>query len=334
MRRLLAVLVAVLGVGSLAMGQATTMPAADQSVKIEQPVKVLVIPFTQIGDNGHAWVGAAIHENLVTQASADPAVQVIAMNQPMQNNSQQDAISTAKGVGAGFVVFGSFQFAGDQLRVNGRVLETTYGQSVATLSATGPIIDLFKIEDTLSGQMTAGLPQPVNNLPTVSYGPEQTAAGQTAQPTDNGQQQVPYYVANSPDTSASSQAPTYVYAPTYSYPTYPAYSGYPNYSYPYYSYPYWGWGGGIVIINGHPCNTWGGGFHTWGGGAHTWGGGVHTWNGGIHGGFNGGFHGGGGVSAFHGGMGGMRMGGMGMGGGMHGGFAGGGGGFGGGGHGR
>jgi TolB-like protein len=331
MRRLLAALIAILGVGSLAMGQATTMPASDQ-VKVEQPVKVLVIPFTQIGDNGHSWVGSAIHENLVTQASADSALQVIAMNQPMQNNSQQDAISTAKGVGAGFVVYGSFQFAGDQLRVNGRVLETTYGQTVATLSATGPIIDLFKIEDTLSGQMTAGLPQQVNNLPTVTYGTQQSP-----QIVDNTQQQVPYYVANPQDTSTSSQAPTYVYAPTYSYP---------QYAYPYYSSPAWGWGwggwgwgwgGGVVIINGRVCRPVGG-FH---GG----------FNNGFHSGFNNGFHGGGfagvhggGVTAFHGngmaggfhggGMaGGFHGGGMGGMGGMHGGFAGGGGGFGGG-HGR
>jgi TolB-like protein len=328
MRRLLAVLVTVLGVGSLAMGQATTMPAVDQGVKLQEPVKVLVIPFSQIGDNGHAWVGAAIHENLVTQASADSAVQVIAMNQPMQNNSQQDAVNTAKGVGAGFVVFGSFQFSGDELRVNGRVMETTYGQTVATLTATGPIIDLFKIEDTLSGQMSGGLPQPVNNLPTVSYGPQQNPEVDTGQ----AQQQVPYYVANPQDNSAgSSQAPTYVYAPTYSYPTYPAYSNpYPYYSYPYYPYWGWGWGGGVVIINGRVCRP------GWGGGVHTWGSGVHTWNSGFHGGFNSGFNGGfhaGGVTSFHGGgMGGFH-GGMGGMGGMHGGFAGGGGGFGGG-HGR
>ena len=206
MRNLFAMLIVVLGVGSLSLGQATTMPA------VAQPTKVLVIPFTQIGDHGHEWVGAAIHENLVTQVSADSAVQAIGMNQPLAGTSQQDAMAAAKGAGAGLVVFGSFQFAGDALRVNGRVMETTYGQTIATLSATGPIIDLFKIEDTLSGQVSAAMPQPVNIVPTVTYGPQPSAETQP--------QAVPYYTANQPDSSATA-APTYVYSPTYGYPTLP-----------------------------------------------------------------------------------------------------------------
>jgi TolB-like protein len=293
-------LIVVLGVGSLSLGQATTMPT------VAQPTKVLVIPFTQIGDHGHEWVGAAIHENLVTQVSADSAVQAIGMNQPLANTSQQDAMAAAKGAGAGLVVFGSFQFAGDALRVNGRVMETTYGQTIATLSATGPIIDLFKIEDTLSGQVSAAMPQPVNNVPTVTYGPQPSAETQP--------QAVPYYTANQPDSSATAAAPTYVYSPTYGYPTYPTYS-YPAYSYPDYYGGYYG-GYPIVIYS----NGFRGGFCRPFFGPR---GGIGFGNrGGFRGGvgFGGGFRGG---VGFRGGFGGVR-----------GGFAGGGGHFGGMAHGR
>ena len=297
MRRLLIMLVVVMGVGSMAFGQATTMPAVDQSVK------VLVIPFKQIGDNGHEWVGAAIHENLITQASGDSAVQTIGMTGPLNDTSPQAAISAAKGTGATLVVFGSFQFSGDQLRVNGRVMETNYGQTIGTLSATGAIIDLFKIEDTLSSQLTSALPQPPSTLPTVSYGPQQ-------QPTEPAPQQapVPYYAGNQPDDSAvAGAAPTYVYSPTYTY-GYPAYS-YPAYSYPDYSYPYYygGYYGGypIVIFNrgfrsgfrgpfiGRPGFGFRGGF---GGGGFRGGFRGGFAGGGFHGGFagGGGFHGGGG----------------------------------------
>jgi hypothetical protein len=64
MKNLLLLLAFVLVGGSLAMGQTTTMPAA------QAPVKVLVIPFTRIGETGsHEWIGAAIQESLLTEAS-------------------------------------------------------------------------------------------------------------------------------------------------------------------------------------------------------------------------------------------------------------------------
>lgn len=284
MRKLLLMLGIVMWVGSLALGQATTMPAVDQSVK------VLIIPFTQIGDHGHEWVGAAIHENLITQASGDVAAQTIGMSQPLNDASAPSAIAAAKGANATLVVFGSFQFSGDQIRVNGRVVETNYGQTVGTLTATGAIIDLFKIEDTLSSQLAAVLPQPPSNLPTVSYGtPQQADQQPQAAPAPA---QVPYYAGNAPDgSSVAAAAPTYVYSPTYT-SAYPGYSYYPAYSY---GYPYYGgfYGGGFVIINrpgyrpiycrpfiGRPVVGFRGGF---GGG-------------GFRGGFSGGggFHGGGG----------------------------------------
>jgi TolB-like protein len=284
MKRLFAIFAVILGVGSLAFGQATTAPA------VNQPVKVLVIPFKQIGDAGHEWVGAAIHENLITEVSADPTVQAIGMNRPLDDNSPQGAINAAKGAGASLVVFGSFQFAGDQLRVNGRVLETNYGQTIASLSATGAIIDLFKIEDTLSSQVATALPQPPSNVPTVTYGAQQSA---TPPPAQAQPTQVPYYAGNQPDDSAvAAQQPatTYVYTnPAYAYPAY----SYPYYSYPDYSYPYY-YGGPVVIFGGRPF--YGRPFYGRPGFGFR--------GGGFRGGFAGGFHGGLAGGGFHGGGGG------------------------------
>ena len=291
MKRLFLILAVVLGVGSLAFAQATTMPAVDQ------PTKVLVIPFKQIGDAGHEWVGSAIHENLITTVSSDSAVQAIGMNRPLDDNTPQNVINAAQGPGATLVVFGTFQFSGEQLRVNGRVLETSYGQTIGTLSATGAINELFKMEDTLSQQVNGVLPQPPSNVPTVSYGAQQSATPPQQQP---AQTQIPYYAGNQPDESAAvtaQPAATYVYSPTYTY-AYPNYGygygyGYPYYSYPYYPY-YGGYYGGVVIINrgrffGRPGFGFRGGFG--GGGFHGGFGGGGFHGGGFHGGFGGGMHG-------------------------------------------
>jgi TolB-like protein len=259
MRKLLLLLAVVLGCGSLALAQATTMPA------VQQPLKVLIVPFRQIGNTtGHEWVASAIQENLITQAAGDTSVQAIAMSGPLGGGPE--ALAAAKNAGATLVVFGTYEISDNQLRVNGQVDDANYGRTLATLKATGAIADLFKIEDALSSQLGSALPQPPSNLPVVSYGPDQSA--------------IPYYTAN--QQVVTSPAPTYVYSspPTYVYT-------YPDYAYPYYDgYPYgyplviggYGYGWGHPYYHGY----YGGGFH---------GGGFH--GGGFHGGVGFAGHGGG-----------------------------------------
>jgi len=263
MKRLLALLVVVLGSSSLALAQATTMPA------VQQPLKVLIVPFRQVGNTtSHEWVASAIQENLMTQAAGDTSVQAIGMSGPL-NGGGPEAMAAAKNAGAALVVFGTYEISDSQLRFNGQIQDVNYGRTLATLKATGAITDLFKIEDTLSSQLGSALPQPPADVPVVSYGSDQSA--------------VPYYTANQP--VVTSPAPTYVYPsqPTYVY-------NYPAYSYPYYyDYPTFP----VVIYGGY---GWGGYGHYY----HPWGGGF------VGGGFRGGvgFHGGVGFAARGGGFGG------------------------------
>jgi TolB-like protein len=288
MKRLLVMLVAVLGVVSMAFAQVTAVPTA------QQPMKVLVIPFKQIGGVGHEWVGAAIHENLIMQVAADQAIQAVEMSKPLVDNTPQDAIATAKSNGATLVVYGSFQFSGDQFRVNGQILDADDNRTLATLRATGPIIDLFKIEDTLWQQLNSALPQPPTTMPpSITYGAEQSASPQA----------VPYYAGNEAANSVVTQPPAYVYTtPPYDYYGY----GYPYYGYPYYyggyGYPFYYGGFGPYYYG----RGWGGRFFVGRGGFR---GGFHNgfrggFGGGFRGGFGGGFHGGGMGGGFHGGGGG------------------------------
>jgi len=229
MKKVLLLLVAILAGNSLALGQAATMPA------VQTPVKVLVVPFTQIGETGgHEWVGAAIQESLLTDASLDTAVQATAMDRPLAKDDLSQATVAAKGTGATLVVFGGYQYTSDQLRVTGRVVDVNYGRVLGTLKATGAVIDLFKIEDALSSQFQAILPQPPGNSPVVTYGPNQA--------------DVPTYSGNS-QAAVDQPQQTYVYQspPVDTEPDY-------GYSYPLYDNPYyyggsplyygggWGWG--------------------------------------------------------------------------------------------
>src|SRR5271154_4731891 len=159
MKRIMMLLAVILGAGSLAFGQATTMPAVDG------PVKLLVIPFAQIGDTtGHEWVGSALQESLMTEAAGNTTVQAVALDRPLARGDMSQVTAAAKGTGASLVVFGAFQYSDSQLRVTGEVVDVNYGRVLGTLKATGALTDLCKIEDTLSAQLQALLPQPPSNL--------------------------------------------------------------------------------------------------------------------------------------------------------------------------
>ena len=246
MKRLLALLVVVLGSSSLALAQATTMPA------VQQPLKVLIVPFRQIGNTtGHEWVGTAIQENLITQAAGDTAIQAMAMSEPL-NGGGPEALAAAKNAGATLVVFGTYEISDTEIRVNGQIQDVNYGRALGTLKATGAISDLFKIEDTLSSQLGSILPQPPANVPVVTYGPDQSSSA------------IPYYTAN--QQVVTSPAPTYVYpsTPTYVYT-------YPDYAYPYYyDYP----GVPVFVYGGYGWGGYGRYYHPWGGGFRG-GGGFH-----------------------------------------------------------
>jgi TolB-like protein len=252
MKRFMALASVILLGGSLAAAQpTTTAPAAPLA-------KVLIVPFKQVGDpSGRAWVGAAIQENLISDATANSAVQPLSLNQPLANMDSASAVKAANDAGASIVVFGSYQVAADQLRVTGQATDVGSGRVLATLQVTGPITDLFKIEDTLGSQLSGALPQPPTNLAQVAYGANGTTPAPTAVAAPVAAPQTYSYA---PDQYAYPQT-TYVY-PQYDY-------GYPYY-YPYYT-PFFVFGG-FGFHGGHSHIFIGSHGHFGGGGGHFGGG--------------------------------------------------------------
>jgi len=261
MKKLMVLAATIFLGGSVAMAQPTTAPSAPVT-------KVLIVPFKQMGDpTSHAWVGAAIQENLISDTTANPVTQAVGLNQPLANMDSADAAKAASGAGASIVVFGSYQVAADQLRVTGQVMDVGSGRALATLQVTGAVTDLFKIEDTLGSQLGAALPQPPSNLAQVTYGQSATADTYAAP------SPAPIDTANAAAAAAQAYpapSPTYAYPQaTYAYPSAPYYS----YAYPYYyPYPSFYFGFGPSFRGGWGPGWHGGGWRGGGGGGH-WGGG-------------------------------------------------------------
>jgi TolB-like protein len=238
MKKLILLAATVLLSGSFVLAQTTTTP-----------MKVLVVPFKLVNDtSSHAWVGAALQENMISDVAGAPGVQAVGLNHPLANVDAGDAQHAGREAGASIVVFGSFQFSDEQLRVTGQAMDVGSGHTLATLQATGPVLDLFKIEDALGSQLSPALPQaPSNpNLAQVTYGPTQSATPlqTTAAVNDNNAAAPQVYPDASQQYAAPSTTYVYPYGPSYSY-GYPYYYPYsPVYIYGGFGYPYYrSWGG-------------------------------------------------------------------------------------------
>jgi hypothetical protein len=73
---------------------------------------------------------------------------------------------------AAAVVFGQAQLMGKEIRLTGQVVDAATGKSFGSLKATGPVEDLFRLEDTLTRQAVEALPDTLLNLRGISLARE------------------------------------------------------------------------------------------------------------------------------------------------------------------
>jgi len=228
----------------------TTAPTA--------PPTVLIYPFQPMGQvKGHEWIQPALQEDIVSEMNKTGLVQTHSMAEPLVSADGDRAIAAGRSAGADMVIFGSYQIVGDQIRVNAQMTQVATGAVVAPLQATGNLLDIFKIEDTLASQMqptVARLYAPQQNEPVVTYG------GQSDQYVSN-QVAVPQSVVVQPSPDYYT-APSTVYVPTYPY----------GYNYGYYPGVYFGGGVYYGARFNHGFGSFGHGFAHGGFGGHAFGG--------------------------------------------------------------
>jgi TolB-like protein len=228
------------------MAQVVSTPAPLPS---SAPV-VLVAPFAQVGNTGgYAWVGQALQEDLLASIARD-GLQAKSTDKAIGGSDTQGALQAGRDVDAAFVVSGSYQVVGDQLRINGQTSDVSAGRAVGEIQATGEVRGLFAIEDSLGSQLRATLPQmPASQLPTVTAGAQGTPYAYMNMTPSSGSsgsglysnygpatQPVPNYVYDEDENPSYSYYPPVGYAPYYDY----------GYGYPYSPYFY----GGVVIVPG------------------------------------------------------------------------------------
>ena len=280
---------------SIAIAAALSGSAFAAPHTIEAPSRMMVLPFRPIGDVGsYGWIGDGVEQSLIVRASQPGSTILTAPPQTVNLNVPLDPVATAKAAGASSVVSGSFQILNTDVKFNGQILDVGTGQVIGSMSATGPVRDLFKLEDDLAQQLDKVLPKQPMTDGTVEPAP---VAGMidTYQPVYTPVSAGSYY--STPDDN---YYPRY-YSPyqgagyiDYGYDDYgalPFYSGFyfgSAFGYGYgYGYGdrfghYHGWEGNHFADHGNYGHNGGhdGGYA----GTHGYGGSyTHGWNGGVRG---------------------------------------------------
>jgi TolB-like protein len=142
-------------VSALAFADAppTTAPAA----AVRGVPRVEIFPFTAISaqPSQTAWIGRGVQESLQSEVAHTGATLLIPVHAPGAND---DAITAARQNNADLAVIGTYQMVGDDVRVNGHVVNVSSNDTVGSFSATGPEKSLFSIEDALGDQLRRLLP--------------------------------------------------------------------------------------------------------------------------------------------------------------------------------
>jgi TolB-like protein len=178
------------------MAWAEPAPPSQAAPAAQAATKVLVIPFESLdADQTPDWVGKAIVQSIVTELSAAPGIA------PAAGEKSATPLQAAREAGAKFVIIGNCQTMDFQLRVLGQILETDKGQVVGALHMTGPVGNLFEIEDVVARQVR-------RQLPAVETAHSQTTAESAATPASEAVDDVPlraapYYASAIPPLPAS-----------------------------------------------------------------------------------------------------------------------------------
>lgn len=150
---------------SWTLGQSapTSQPASDhQTATLPKPV--LILPFVSPGDAKYKELGRDIQQGLTNEIASDLRGHVSALASAGAAADAAAALAAGRETNSSAVIFGRAQVNGDQVRLSGQVLDVSSGKTLGSLNESGPIDNLFHLEDDLTQQVIAALPERLLNL--------------------------------------------------------------------------------------------------------------------------------------------------------------------------
>jgi len=217
-------------------------------------ITIFLSPLHPIGDDGKsAWISQAIQQNILNDLTRLQSIRPIPSTTPLADH--ESAIKAAKSAGATLLLEGSYTLAEPGIRITIQILDLRTNQYIGAAKATGPLAELFALEDSIADQVKRLALKQVH----LATPP---AAAQPALPpvaiAGNGPVQIqfpwdrdkPFLAEAKRQTLLDSAYEESLYRNTYTYGPYSyygyGYSGYGGYYYrPYYGGPTYFPGGGF-----------------------------------------------------------------------------------------
>jgi len=126
---------------------------------------VAVMTFANItGRPEDDWLGAGIAETVAADLKSVAGLTLVARDRIVEmlrklggDTEEALAVRLGREVGAGLVISGGYQRAGDVVRATARVTDASSGTVVQTLKADGRIDEIFALQDRIVTELSAGL---------------------------------------------------------------------------------------------------------------------------------------------------------------------------------
>jgi TolB-like protein len=118
---------------------------------------IVVLDFSNVtNDTEMAWLAAGLAETITNDLRAIRDLRVID-RAAARMAGMQGVADGAKAMGIDLAVVGSFQRAGDRVRITARVVDLETREALAHAKADGPLAEVFALQDAVVTQLSTGL---------------------------------------------------------------------------------------------------------------------------------------------------------------------------------
>ena len=136
-------------------------PASVEAMAFPLPDKpsIAVLPFNNMSDDAsQEYFADGMTEDLITDLSKISGLFVIARNSSFSYKGQQVKVrQVAEELGVRYVLEGSIRRAGDEVRINAQLIDTTTGGHLWAERYDGTLEDIFDLQDKVTAQIVAAL---------------------------------------------------------------------------------------------------------------------------------------------------------------------------------
>jgi DNA-binding winged helix-turn-helix (wHTH) protein/tetratricopeptide (TPR) repeat protein len=119
-----------------------------------------VLDFANVsGDTSLAWLSSGIAETVTNDLRSVAQLRIIDRTRVVEATRRgvYDPAALKRELGLDLAVVGSFQRAGERLRVTARVIDAASGEALADGKADGPLADVFDLQDRIVAQLSDAL---------------------------------------------------------------------------------------------------------------------------------------------------------------------------------